>query len=200
MKRLPHGEPLLVLGETTFRRQHHRFGLLPSDRLRHLWVIGKTGSGKSTLLASCIRQDLERGSGIMVLDPHGDLVETVLPFVPPERTNDVLLFDPRDRAHPVSFNVFRQGRRPHPDRALFASQLVTVFKRYWSDSWGPRLEHVLRNAVLAVAEHPRATLVLLYRFLTDEALRADIAEKVTDPLVRQFWTKEFPSYSRGLQA
>jgi hypothetical protein len=198
----PHhqGDHLVVLGETTFRREHHRFGLLPADRLRHLWVIGKTGSGKSTLLASCIRQDLVAGNGVMVLDPHGDLVESVLPLVPPERTNDVLLFNPADRAFPVSFNVFRQGRRPHADRALFASQLVTVFKRYWADSWGPRLEHILRNAILAVSEHPRATLVLLYRFLTEEGLREEITGVVTDPLVKQFWTREFPGYGKSLQA
>lgn len=193
-------EALLILGETTFRRQHRRFGIFPDDRLRHLWVMGKTGSGKSTLLASLIAQDLASGRGLMVLDPHGDLVETVLPFVPPERTNDVLLFDPSDRAFPVAFNVFRAGRQPHSDRALFASQLITVFKRFWADSWGPRLEHVLRNAILAIAPLPKATLIFLYRFLTEERLREGITEDITDPLVKQFWAKEFPSYSKSLQS
>ena len=193
-------ESLLILGETTFRRQHRRFGLLPADRLRHLWTIGKTGSGKSTLLANLIAQDLSAGRGVALLDPHGDLVETVLPFVPASRTNDVVLFTPHDRAYPISFNIFRQGRRPHADTALLTSQLVSVFKKYWADSWGPRLEHILRNAILAVAPDPRATLLFLYRFLTDPHLRATVTENIVDPVVRQFWTKEFPSYSKSLQS
>jgi hypothetical protein len=200
MRPLPTDEPLLLLGETTFRRQRRRFGLLPDDRLRHLWIVGKTGSGKSTLLARNIQQDLASGAGLMVLDPHGDLVESVLPFVPSARTNDVLLFDPSDRAFPVAFNVFRAGRQPHPDLALFTAQLVTVFKRYWADSWGPRLEHVLRNSIMAVAPLPQATLVFLYRFLTEEGLREGISKTITDPLVRQFWTKEFPGYAKSLQS
>lgn len=194
------GEPLLILGQTTFRRQHRSFGLLPADRLRHLWAIGKTGSGKSTLLANLIRQDIERGEGLALLDPHGDLVDTVLPFVPRSRAGEVLLFAPSDRDYPVSFNVFRQGRRAHADTALLASQLVSVFRKYWADSWGPRLEHVLRNAILAVAPDPRATLLFLYRFLTDEKLRVQVTEKIADPVVRQFWLKEFPGYGRSLQS
>ena len=193
-------EPLLILGQTTFRDRYRRFGLLEGDRLRHLWLLGKTGSGKSTLLANLLAQDLARGTGTALLDPHGDLVEAVLPLVPPSRTNQVLLFAPADREYPVSFNVFRQGRHPHPDTALFASQLVSVFRRYWADSWGPRLEHILRNAILAVAEHPRATLLLLYRFLTDEALREGHTARLRDHVVREFWTREFTSYGKSLQA
>lgn len=193
-------EALLILGETSFRELRRRFGLLPDDRLRHLWLLGKTGSGKSTLLATLIAQDLARGHGFALLDPHGDLVEQVLPLVPASRTNEVLLFAPMDVAHPISFNVFRQGRRSHPTVALLASQLVSVFRKYWADSWGPRLEHVLRNAILAVAPDPRATLLFLYRFLTDEALRAAVSERVTDPVVRQFWRVEFPLYGKALQA
>lgn len=194
------GESLLILGETTFRRQYRSFGLLPLDRLRHLWAIGKTGSGKSTLLANLIGQDIERGEGLALLDPHGDLVETVLPYVPRHRSSDVLLFSPSDREYPVSFNVFRQGRRPHSDTALLTSQLVSVFKKYWADSWGPRLEHILRNAILAVAPDPRATLLFLYRFLTDEQVRSKVTAKIADPVVRQFWLKEFPGYGRSLQS
>jgi hypothetical protein len=128
------------------------------------------------------------------------LVESVLPFIPKRRTSDVLLFSPADRDYPVSFNVFRQGRKPHADTALLTSQLVSVFKKYWADSWGPRLEHILRNAILAVAPDPRATLLFLYRFLTDEKLRAKVTAKILDPVVRQFWLKEFPGYGRSLQS
>lgn len=195
----PDREPLLILGETTFRRQYQRFGLLPPDRLRHVWIIGKTGSGKSTLLSNLIVQDLQRGNGLALLDPHGDLVESVLPFIPWNRVDQTVLFAPDDREYPISFNVFRQGRKAHTDHALLTSQLVAVFKRNWASMWGPRLEHVLRNAILAVAPDPRATLVFLYRFLTEPELRAKVTEKVTDPVVRQFWSKEFPSYGKSLQ-
>lgn len=190
---------VLVLGETDWRGVHRPFGLLRDDRRRHVWMIGKTGSGKSTLLAELIRQDLLRGEGVALFDPHGDLVDAVLPFVPPARTNDVLLFAPQDRDWPLSFNVFRAGRRGHADPALFASQLVSVFRAQWSDSWGPRLEHVLRSAILAVAPHPQATLLLLYRFLTDEAVRERIVARIDDPVVRHFWTREFPGYAKSLQ-
>ena len=194
-------QPLLILGETTFRRQHRRFGLLPEDRGRHLYLLGKTGSGKSTLLANLIAQDLKREDvGLDVLDPHGDLIEAVLPHVPASRTNDVLLFSPEDTDYPIAFNVFRQGRRPHPNLPLLAGQLVSVFRRQWADSWGPRLEHVLRNAILAVAPDPRATLLFLYRYLTDERLRTALAPGIADPVVRQFWTSEFPRYTRTLQS
>lgn len=193
-------EPLLVLGETTFRNQHRRFGLLPVDRTRHLYLLGKTGSGKSTLLSNLIVQDLQRNVGISVLDPHGDLIDSVLPHVPPSRTNDVVLFSPEDTDFPLAFNVFRQGRRPHPNLPLLAGQLVSVFRRQWADSWGPRLEHVLRNAILAVAPDPRATLLFLYRFLTDERLRSNVASAIRDPVVRQFWLREFPGYSKNLQS
>jgi hypothetical protein len=192
-------DPVLVIGETDFRGQHHPWGVYRPDRLRHAWMIGKTGSGKSTLIANLVRQDLARGEGLALIDPHGDLVDSVLPFVPKERTNQVLLFAPEDREFPVSFNVFRSGRNAHADTALLASQLVAVFRKQWADSWGPRLEHVLRNAILAVAPDPRATLLFLYRFLTDEVLRERVVDRITDPVVKHFWTKEFPAYPRALQ-
>ncbi|MFA5762960.1 MAG: type IV secretion system DNA-binding domain-containing protein [Bacilli bacterium] len=194
------GDPLLILGETVFRHRHQRFGLLPDDRLRHLWLLGKTGCGKSTLLANLAIQDLQAGNGFALLDPHGDLVDDVLPFVPAGRTNEVFLFSPEDREYPVSFNVFRHGRSLNPDTALLASGLLSVFRKHWADSWGPRLEHILRNAILAVASDQRATLLFLYRFLTDEALRDNVVAAVRDPVVSAFWQKEFPGYHKALQA
>ncbi|MCK6682662.1 MAG: type IV secretion system DNA-binding domain-containing protein [Thermoanaerobaculia bacterium] len=191
-------EELLVLGETRFRKLRHRFGLLESDRLRHVWVIGKTGSGKSTLLANLIASDLARGNGLGVLDPHGDLITSVLPYVPRSRTNGVLLFAPGDREFPVSWNIFRTSRGT--DRSLLASEIVSVFKKHWSASWGPRLEHVLRNGILALSEREDATLLLLYRFITDKALREKLVPKIRDPVVKSFWTDEFAGYSKTLEA
>lgn len=192
-------EPLLLLGQTRFRGRTRSFGMYQADRLRHTWIIGKTGAGKSTLLLNLLAQDLAQGHGLALLDPHGDLVATTLRCVPAHRGQDVVLVDPSDEARPVSFNVFRAGREAiRPSQV--ASQLLSTFKKQWSDSWGPRLEHILRNAVLAVAEDPRATLLLLYRFLTDETERARIVERLQDSVVRAFWTREFVAYGTHLQA
>lgn len=204
----PAEEPLLILGETTWRKQHRRFGLLSEDRVRHLYTLGKTGVGKSTFLQNLIIQDLRAGRGIAVLDPHGTLVQAVLPFVPQARINEVLLFRPADREYPVSFNIFRQGRSRYTSQfgqrtgspALLTSHIVSIFKKQWSAFWGPRLEHVLRNAILAVAHDERATLVFLYRFLTDETLRERVVERIEDPVVREFWALEWKSYGKSLQA
>ena len=191
--------PDIILGETDFRDRHQRFGMYTSDRLRHVWVIGKTGSGKSTLLLNLIAQDLAAGRGVGVLDPHGDLARAVLELVPKARTNDVAYVDPADKTHALSFNVLRQGGADTED-SLTASGLIAVFKKHWADVWGPRLEHVLRNAILAVVPDSRASLLFMYRFLTDERLRAKLAPRIEDPVVRQFWTVEFPGYRAALQA
>lgn len=197
-----HSQPerLLILGETTWRRQYQRFGLFEADRLRHLYVLGKTGTGKSTLLGSLIAQDLAARRGLAVLDPHGPLVSEALARLGPSHPNRTLLFRPADREFPVSFNVFRARQGLSTDVPLLASNLIAVFKKQWSAFWGPRLEHVLRNAVLAVATDQRATLLFLYRFLTNEALRTKVVEKTTDPIVREFWMREWPAYGARLQA
>ncbi len=195
----PHKTPLLTLAETDFRGKHDRFGILQDDRLRHVWIIGKTGAGKSTLLLRLIAQDLAAGRGVGVLDPHGDLALAALSLVPKSRTNQTCVFDPADREHAVAFNVLRQGGR-QLDANLVASGLVAVFRKHWADMWGPRLEHVLRSAILAVVADPRATLLFLYRFLTEDELRQKVAARIEDPVVKQFWTVEFPSYRPQLQA
>lgn len=191
---------LLVLGETTWRRQYQRFGLLEADRLRHLYVLGKTGTGKSTLLSSLISQDLRAGRGLAVLDPHGPLASEALLQLEASHANRTLVFRPADRDFPISFNVFRSRQGLDTNAALLTSNLIAVFKKQWSAFWGPRLEHVLRNAILAVAEDQRATLLFLYRFLTGESLRLKVVEKTTDPIVREFWTREWPGYGARLQA
>lgn len=190
----PPGE-LALLGDTTFRGVTRRVGLLPKDRLRHMYVLGKTGAGKSTLLEHLIARDLEQGADVVVLDPHGDLIEALLPHVPARRADDVVLF-PGPLERPVTWNLFR-GKAP-PDQLV--SAIISVMKREWRDSWGPRLEHILRNGLLAVAPHPRASLLLLRRFLGDEGFREKALRFVEDPIVRAFWTLEWPSYGKALQA
>src|SRR5262249_38834306 len=142
--------------------------------------------------------DIQTGRGVGLIDPHGDLAEAVLASVPRRRTNDVILFDAGDRAYPLSFNVFdcpEAAARP-----LVASGIVSAFKKLPPDSWGPRREHILRNGVLALLEIPGSTLLSLLRLLSEPAFRAEAAARVTDPVVRQFWQREFAGMPAKLQA
>ncbi len=150
--------------------------------------------GKSTLLENMIVSDIRAGNGLAVIDPHGDLVEKVLDFIPQSRIEDVIYFNPADTGHPIAFNVLEAVSAVH--RPLVASGLVSVFKKIWADSWGPRLEYVLRNAILALLECPGNTLLSLPRLLTDEFFREKIICNITDPVVKSFWETEYERYPK----
>ena len=182
---------ITLIGETNFREQKQKYGIRMDDRRRHVYIIGKTGMGKSTLLENMIYSDIHAGKGVAVIDPHGDLAEAVLRFVPKNRTNDVILFDPSDRDFPVAFNLL-EGKNPE-QRGLIASGLVGVIKKLNIDSWGPRLEHFLRNTVLALVEAPDTTMLGIARMLVDKVYREKILHFVTDPMVQSFWRTEFAS-------
>ncbi len=191
---LPQSENnLTLIGQTNFRRKAIDYGIRPVDRRRHVYIIGKTGMGKSTLLENMIYSDIMAGKGVAVIDPHGDLAEAVIGFVPKHRTNDVVLFDPADKDFPMAFNML-EGKNPE-HRALIASGLVGVFKKLYADSWGPRLEHFLRNTILALIEAPDTTMLGITRMLVDKSYRGKILHFVQDPMVRNFWETEFNALS-----
>ena len=169
------------------------FGIRRNDRRRHLYAIGKTGTGKSTLLERLVRQDIGYGEGVALFDPHGDLAERMPDCIPPERTNQVCYFDPSDLAHPVGFNIVAD--QPADTRHVAVSGVVSAFKAYWSDSWGDRLETILRNSLDALTELPGTTILQLPRLLTDDAYRERVTEKLTDPELRRYWRDEFGRYS-----
>src|SRR5690348_4843973 len=148
MHRIP--DSITVLGETNFRNIRRRFGIKRADRRFHFYVIGKTGTGKSTLLENLIQQDIAAGEGLALLDPHGDLVERIVEDVPETRRSDVMYWNVPDASRPIGFNPL--AGVPASKRALAASALLEVFAKLWADSWGPRLEHILRNAFLALLE------------------------------------------------
>ena len=184
--------------KTNYRDAQRRFGIRQADRLAHMYLLGKTGTGKSTLLETMIRQDLSAGQGLALLDPHGDLVEKILVRMPEERTADLIYFNVPDRAIPLGFNPLE--RVPRSQRALAASQLLEVFKKLWSEFWGPRTEHILRNALLALLDQPEATLADVLRLLDEPAYRKRVTEQVTNMYVRRFWLKEYESYSVRLRS
>lgn len=193
-----------MIGRVNFRSDRRLFGIKRTDRRQHMYVIGKTGTGKSTTLLTMIAQDIARGEGIAVIDPHGDLAERVLDLVPPRRINDVIYFDPSDIEYPIGFNILEIVQPNHPDfqsqRVLVSSGVISVFKKLWADSWGPRLEHFLRNAVLALLDAPGSTLLGVSRIFSDEAFRERIVNRCRDPVVRDFWIREFPGYNAQFRA
>ncbi|MGE3809395.1 MAG: type IV secretory system conjugative DNA transfer family protein, partial [Gemmataceae bacterium] len=189
---------LAVLGLATYRGRARSFGIRADDRRRHLAIVGKTGMGKSTLLQQLMLSDLRAGHGVGLIDPHGDLAEAVLAGIPSYRTNDVVYFDAADRSHPLAFNPLACHRVEQ--RPLVASGMVAAFKRIHGDSWGPRLEHILRNALLAVLEVPGSSLLSVVTLLTNARERQRMVARVRDPVVRAFWEQEFAALPAKLQA
>ncbi len=184
---------IAFFAKTTFRNQERVFGIKTDDRRRHMYIIGKTGMGKTNLLENLVVQDIRNGHGICYIDPHGDTAEKLLKAIPANRINDVIYLNPADQNFPLAFNVMESV---DPDyRHLVSSGLIGVFKKIWADSWGPRLEYILRNAILALLEYPGSTLLGVTRILVDKKYRERVVDKVTDPVIRQFWVDEFPKWS-----
>ena len=189
--------PLTFLGRTTFRNQGKVFGIRKNDRCSHMYIVGKSGTGKSTLLEFMIRQDVINGNGVAVLDPHGDLVESVRRFVPKERKNDLIYLNPADSENQITFNPL--WNVPADNQALVASGIVEAFKNIWHDTWGPRTEHLLRNALLALLEVKTANFSHITELFINRGLRGKVLTYVKNEQVRKFWLKEYPSYSKQLR-
>ncbi|MEK7494567.1 MAG: type IV secretion system DNA-binding domain-containing protein, partial [Patescibacteria group bacterium] len=193
-----HQNDITFFAKTNFRGQERVFGIKTDDRRRHMYVIGKTGMGKTNLLENLAIQDIQKGHGIAFIDPHGDTAEKIIKAIPANRINDVIYFNPADQDFPIAFNVMEKVGPEY--RHLVASGLVGVFKKIWADSWGPRLEYILRNAILALLEYPGSTLLGVTRILVDKSYRERVVEKITDPVVRSFWVDEFTKWNdRTLQ-
>jgi CxxC-x17-CxxC domain-containing protein len=187
-----------IFSQTNYRNSNVKFGIKTDDRRRHMYFIGKTGMGKSTVLENMIIQDIQAGKGVCVVDPHGDLVEKVLDFIPAHRINETIYFNPADLSHPIGFNVLETV--DIEQRHLVVSGLIGVFKKIWADSWGPRLEYVLHHAISALLEYPGSTLLGIMRMLTDKAFRKRVIDKVSDPVVKAFWVDEYSKYPDRFQA
>jgi len=183
---------LTFIGRTDFRNSHRLFGIKTADRRFHMYVIGQTGTGKSTLLETMIRQDAAHGEGLALLDPHGDLVERVLCHLPDDRRNDLVYLHAPDPTQPYGVNPL--AGVPVARRPLAASGLLEVMKKLWSDSWGPRLEHIMRNVFLALLDQREATLADALRILSDDDYRRDAMAFVRSQPVRAFWLKEYEKY------
>ena len=184
-------------GKAEYKNKDSIFGIKTVDRRKHMYIIGKTGAGKSTLIANMAIDDIRRGRGVGIIDPHGDLSEAILDYIPKRRLNDVVYLEPFDKDRTFSLNVLDVKNDTHRD--LVASGIVGIFYKIYGDSWGPRLEYILRNVVLTLLEIPDATLVEALPLLSDSQYRKSIMHHVKDMVLKNFWEKEFEKMTDRLR-
>lgn len=186
------------IGITNYRNTNQRFGIKDQDRLQHIYVLGKSGTGKSTLLKSMAMQDILRGNGVCILDPHGDVAREVVEQIPKERMKDLIYFNAKDTDNPIAFNPLYNI--PAKYHHLVAAGLVAAFKKIWHESWGPRMEYILRYALLTLLEMPEATMLDIQPLLTNKEFRSKVLLFVTQEHILRFWDDEFDKYSPSLRA
>lgn len=184
-------------GKTVFKNRDTIFGIKDVDRRRHLWVIGKTGTGKSTLIANMGIDDLKKDRGIAVIDPHGDLCEVLLDYVPKRRINDVIYFNPADSEYPVTINPLEVRNKEEAE--LVVSGLMAIFTKVWANVWSARMEYILRNAFLTLAEVPGSTLADVLSLISNQNFRNKVVEKLKDQALVNFWRDEFDKMPPNLQ-
>jgi hypothetical protein len=180
-----------------FARGNHRslgvpFGIRQSDRLSHVYVIGKTGVGKSTLIETLVLQDISAGRGFALLDPHGDLADRVWAATPEARRADIRYFNAPDHTQPYGYNPLRRVREDKIP--LAASGMLETLKKLWPDAWGVRMEHVLRNTLYALLERDGSTIPDILRLYRDEKWRKQLVRGIKNETVRTFWRHEFEKY------
>ncbi len=190
-------EIVTPIGITNYRNTNQKFGIKDKDRLRHIYVIGKTGVGKSTLLKNMALSDIYRGNGLCILDPHGDIAVEIIEHIPKWRTKDLVYFNPRDMDNVIAFNPLH-GIQPKYHH-LVASGLVSAFKKIWADSWGPRMDYILRYVILTLLWVPDVTLLDIQPLLTDEAYRNRVLIHVKEQYILDYWDKEFAKYNKAFR-
>src|SRR3989344_2522138 len=186
-----------ILGKTNFRNRQVDFGIKTDDRRRHIYIMGKTGTGKTTLMENMLIDDILAGRGVGLIDPHGEFVDKILDFIPEERIDDIIYFNPADTEYPIAFNPLESVAGEH--RHLVASGVMGVFKKVWPDVWSARMEYILNNTLLALLEYPGSTLLGIMRMLNDREYRGKIVENLHDPVVKSFWTNVFARYTQRLE-
>lgn len=186
-------DPISPFGVTNFRGINHQFGMLRHDRSRHVYIIGQTGTGKSGLLELFALSDVFHNQGYAIIDPHGDFAINNMKFIPGSRLQDVIYFNPADTAYPLGFNPL-EVTNPN-QKTNISSEVIGVLKRMFGDSWGPRLEHILRYTILALLDRPDTTMLDITRMLTDKQFRKETLSYCRDTVVLQFWHVEFASWN-----
>ncbi len=186
-------DQISAFGVTNFRGINHQFGMLRYDRSRHVYIIGQTGAGKSGLLELFALSDSFHNQGYAIIDPHGDFAINNMKFIPGSRLNDVVYFNPADTAYPLGFNPL-EVTNPN-QKTNISSEVIGVLKRMFGESWGPRLEYILRYTILALLDRPETTMLDITRMLTDKNFRKETLGYCRDTVVLQFWNVEFASWN-----
>ena len=186
-------DQISAFGVTNFRGISHQFGMLRYDRSRHVYIIGQTGAGKSGLLELFALSDIFHNQGYAIIDPHGDFAINNMKFIPGSRLNDVIYFNPADTAYPLGFNPL-EVTNPN-QKTNISSEVIGVLRRMFGDSWGPRLEYILRYTILALLDRPETTMLDITRMLTDKEFRKETLGYCRDTVVLQFWNVEFASWN-----
>ncbi len=187
-----------LFGVTNYHNNFVTFGIKRSDRRRHLYTVGKSGSGKSKFLELLIKSDFETGQGVAVLDPHGDLVDSVMRYIPDDRVDDVVLFDPSDTEFPIAFNPLENVGDAYKMQVTIG--FIDIFKKLFGTNWSDRLEHVLRYTTLALLDSPNTTVLSILKMLTDKNYRQKIISRIQDSVVKNFWVSEFAAWSEKFDA
>lgn len=185
-------------GRTEFKNRTATFGIKKDDRRKHMYIVGKTGTGKSTMIANMAINDMKNGEGVAVVDPHGDLCDILLNYVPSHRINDVAYLDPSDIEYPFHLNPLEVKNTAY--RELVSSGIVSIFYKLYHLSWGPRLEYILRNTILTLTSVPDSTLLQVPELLTNEHYRAKVVEKMSDQVLKNFWLNEFAKMSPQMRS
>lgn len=180
------------IGETNYRNDKIKFGIKRIDRRRHLYVVGKTGSGKSRLLQLLLISDIHNGEGCCLIDPHGDLADELLMFVPKTRIKDVIYINPVDRDFPIGFNPLEPVQN-YEERQHLSRFLISIFKKLFAENWNSRMEHLIRYITLALLETPDSNVLGIPRMLSDTTFRQRVTKQIQDPVVKSFWTNEYSS-------
>jgi hypothetical protein len=186
-------ENISAFGLTNFRGINHQFGMLRSDRSRHVYIIGQTGAGKTGTLELFALSDIFHGQGYAIIDPHGDFAVDNMRFIPGSRMEDVVYFNPADTAFPLGFNPLEVTNPAQ--KTNISSEVIGVLKRMFGESWGPRLEYILRYTILALLDRPTTTMLDITRMLTDKKFRQETLEYCQDTVVLNFWKVEFASWN-----
>ena len=189
---IPINKELTYLGVTTYRDKNTLFGIKRKDRRQHIYILGKSGTGKSVLMFNMIIQNILNGEGVCVVDPHGELVESVLSAIPNHRMKDVIYFNPADTEYHIGFNVLELIDIKY--KHLVASGLMGIFTKIWANAWSARMEYILNNCILALLDTPGTTLLGIPRMLVDKDYRQKISSNLKDPVIKAFWVHEYEAW------
>ncbi|MFC1710440.1 type IV secretory system conjugative DNA transfer family protein [Patescibacteria group bacterium] len=183
--------------KTQFKNREVIFGIKDKDRRRHIWTVGKTGTGKSTMIANMAIDDFKKNRGVAVIDPHGDNCEILLNYIPKSRINDTVYFNPADKDHPIVLNPLEVTNREEAE--LVVSGLMAIFTKVWANVWSARMEYILRNSFMTLAEHPNTTLEDVLKLLANKNFRDRIVSNTKDSALVHFWREEYDKMPDRLQ-